>query len=390
MISAGSSDKEAALEHLTELLKIIDGGLRHDAAKVRRYADLLVKNLEDEGEDESAALLRKAIGGVRGRGIRAAESGPRLAVPVDAESRLTVGDLSHPSLEDAPLVISSEAQSALDDFITAYRRRDALLKAGLSGPGHVLLYGPPGCGKTQAAKCVAAQLQLPLLTGRLDGLVSSFLGSTAKNIRALFDFADKTPCILFLDEFDAVAKMRDDEHELGELKRVVNSLIQNIDHLPPGSSVLAATNHEHLLDPAVWRRFEFHVEITPPTEEARQQLLRLYSRNSPHARVVDILAALTEGFTASEIEGLATYLARRLALNGQTKLPLREAVHGLVTYRARSTGNNRNSPWPEELDQLIPAWRKLWPRVFTYDVISEIFGISRSKISALVKGSRSG
>ena len=169
----------------------------------------------------------------------------------------------------------------------------------------MLLYGPPGCGKTQAAKYVAAQLQLPLLTGRLDGLVSSFLGSTAKNIRALFDFADKTPCILFLDEFDAVAKKRDDEHELGELKRVVNSLIQNIDYLPPGSSVLAASNHEHLLDPAVWRRFEFHVEITPPTEEARRQLLRLYSRNSPPERVVDILTALTEGFTASEIEGLA-------------------------------------------------------------------------------------
>ena len=94
-----------------------------------------------------------------------------------------------------------------------------------------MLYGVPGCGKSTVAKYIAQQIGLPLVIARLDALVSSLLGSTSKNIRKVFDFADSRPCILFLDEFDAIAKARDDQHELGELKRVINSLLQNIDSL---------------------------------------------------------------------------------------------------------------------------------------------------------------
>jgi len=103
---------------------------------------------------------------------------------------------------------------------------------------------------------------------RLDGLISSYLGSTAKNIRALFDFAAKTPCVLFLDEFDAIAKVRSDAQEMGELKRVVNSFLQNLDTLGRQSIVLAATNHETLLDAAVWRRFTYRLALTLPTAGA--------------------------------------------------------------------------------------------------------------------------
>ena len=110
----------------------------------------------------------------------------------------------------------------------------------------MLMYGPPGTGKSRLARHIAGELGLELYVARLDGLISSFLGSTSKNIRALFDFAAKTPCVLFLDEFDAIAKLRGDTQELGELKRVVNSFIQNLDSLGPQSIVLAATNHEEL------------------------------------------------------------------------------------------------------------------------------------------------
>ena len=111
-----------------------------------------------------------------------------------------------------------------------------------------------------------------MYVARLDGLISSFLGSTSKNIRALFDFAAKTPCVLFLDEFDAIAKLRGDSQELGELKRVVNSFIQNLDTLGSQSIVIAATNHQELLDSAIWRRFSYRLALDFPAADLREKM----------------------------------------------------------------------------------------------------------------------
>lgn len=113
------------------------------------------------------------------------------------------------------------------------------------------MYSPPGCGKTSAARYLASELKLPLITAWHDTLISSLLGNTAKNIHHIFEYAKKQPCILFLDEFDAIAKARDDAHEMGELKRVVNSLLQNIDDFLQEGILIAATNHAKMLDTAV-------------------------------------------------------------------------------------------------------------------------------------------
>ena len=99
---------------------------------------------------------------------------------------------------------------------------------------------------------------------RLDTLISSLLGNTAKNIHKIFEYAKKQPCVLFLDEFDAIAKARDDQHELGELKRVVNSLLQNMDEYCQNGILVAATNHHELLDSAIWRRFQTVIEMPKP------------------------------------------------------------------------------------------------------------------------------
>ena len=119
------------------------------------------------------------------------------------------------------------------------------------------------------ARYIADQLGLPCVEARLDGLMSSFLGTTARNIGALFDFANRYRCVLFLDEFDAVAKARDDAQEVGEIKRVVDTLLQSLDSRNGTGITLAATNHEHLLDSAVWRRFDSRIEIKAPDAEAR-------------------------------------------------------------------------------------------------------------------------
>src|SRR5438477_8302827 len=122
-------------------------------------------------------------------------------------------------------------------------------------PSRMLIHGPPGTGKTQTARWITGQLSLPLLTVRCDTLVSSLLGQTSKNLRRVFEHAVQRPCVLFLDEFDALASARGNERDVGELQRVVISLLQNVDALPDNTILIAATNHEQLLDPAVWRRF---------------------------------------------------------------------------------------------------------------------------------------
>ena len=133
-----------------------------------------------------------------------------------------------------------------------------------------LIYGPPGVGKTKLARYLARQLELPCVEVRLDGLMSSFLGTTASNIGALFDFANRYRCVLFLDEFDAVAKARDDVQEIGEIKRVVNTLLQSLDSRNGAGITVAATNHEHLLDHAVWRRFDSRIELHKPDPDVRE------------------------------------------------------------------------------------------------------------------------
>jgi SpoVK/Ycf46/Vps4 family AAA+-type ATPase len=189
----------------------------------------------------------------------------------------------------------------------------------------LLLYGPPGCGKTTVAKYVAKKTNLPLVTVRLDGMVSSLLGSTAKNIRKIFDYASKRDCILFLDEFDVIAKLRDDKNDLGELKRVVNSLLQNIDDFSGNSVLIAATNHHQLLDPAVWRRFNTVLALDVPKSNERMLFLeRLLGRfpndiSNNNSKIDTIVKAL-EDKSYSAIENIVNNSIKRAIIQDDKEL----------------------------------------------------------------------
>ena len=371
------------MQNLPEILKIVEGGIRRDVPKVLRYVELLCAKLQAEGDVRSADLLRQTAGNLAARTLKAADVATRPQIPVDSESRVSVAQVDEYK-EEVPLVVSNDAAVQLEEFLTAYGRRGDLQSSGVTSPGHVLLFGPPGCGKTQAAKYLAQRLRVPLVTARLDGLVSSFLGSTSKNIRALFEFVDSMPCLLFLDEFDAIAKMRDDPHELGELKRVVNSLLQNIDLLPPDVSVLAATNHEHLLDPAVWRRFEYHIEFELPNLEVRQALLNIYMPGEFESELIRVVARLTEGCSASDLASICNSIGRNLALEGRRAAGLAEAVK----FAGRILSRNPETPaalcMTGATNERIIKFRDFDADIFTYDVISKILGVSTGKISGVL------
>ena len=247
----------------TEISKIIEGALSGDKEKVFNYSKILAKNLENDGNLALSRKINNLLSKKRG-GILSLDS--LSSKPVDGESRMDMVDICYPIIDRDKLILNNEIDNKIKEFIKGYENRDKLLKAGIDEPCTLLLYGPPGCGKTSMAQYISMETGLPLVTARLDGMISSLLGSTAKNIRKIFDFASRQECILFLDEFDVIAKIRDDKNETGELKRVVNSLIQNIDVFSKDSIIIAATNHHELLDPAIWRRFNRVLSVSKPTE----------------------------------------------------------------------------------------------------------------------------
>ncbi|WP_421188807.1 AAA family ATPase [Aeromonas enteropelogenes] len=367
------------MQHTPELLKIIDGALRSDIFQVTAYSELLASKLEKEGHNRAALTIRKRL--EKSASIyRSASVDGKLepVIPVDKDSRLSLGDVLYPVLSDTRVQLHKSVQDSVDEFLSFIDKAHLLSEAGVGISPSMLIYGPPGCGKTQLAHHIAARLELPLITARCDTLISSFLGSTAKNIRSLFDHAASRPCILFLDEFDALAKARDDQHELGELKRVVVSLLQNIDSLPEETILLAATNHEDLLDPAVWRRFAYRIKIPLPNKELRLSLLEQFlSTFSPKdlKRVTEV----TEGMNGALIQQACYKAIRSAVLAGQETIDADKLIINLAIEQYQEVFSNADL----SDENKIVSLRDINSKLFTIERLALIFGMSTGKISSL-------
>lgn len=173
------------------------------------------------------------------------------------------------------MVLPEKIEKRFQRIEREYAARDRLAHHGLHYRQKILLYGPPGCGKTLGAERLAWNTGLPLLKVRFDAMVSSFLGETASNLRLVFEDATKNPCLLFLDECDSIAKTREDSQEVGEIKRVVNTFLQVLDEYQPSSGLMvAATNLNKSLDTALWRRFDDVIAVPKPGEQELEFILK--------------------------------------------------------------------------------------------------------------------
>lgn len=319
------------MDHFEIVLALCRAAMASPNPAVANHVRRLGKALAKAGDDEQARMLTKlaqaagelseiqpsrvvlSFASVGGEPLT-----PSVNAPVDRETSTPLAEIRHPgpsSSVAAPVLASVLAQS-VSELVTEWKNTSVLQAAQVRPAMSVMLFGAPGTGKTMLAHFIASELGLPVVVARLDGLVSSFLGTTARNISALFAFANRYRCILLLDEFDAVAKLRDDPNELGELKRVVNTLLQCLDARAGLGFTIAITNHQALLDPAVWRRFDIRIEVPKPDFSTRLQIAtsRFVGPISLSPVQLMYLAWVTEGQTGADIERMADVLKRQIAL----------------------------------------------------------------------------
>jgi SpoVK/Ycf46/Vps4 family AAA+-type ATPase len=227
---------------------------------------------------------------------------------------------------------------------TEFQHADDIRRHGLAVRSKLLFCGPPGNGKTVTAEAFAGELGLPMFVVKLDRLISSYLGETASNIRKIFEFARKQPCVLFLDEFDALARSRDDSSEHNELRRVVNSLLVFIDRIRPKGFLIAATNLEKSLDAAIWRRFDEVIWFEKPDRLLISQFLSAKFKNVETTFDPSTFASRVAGRSYAEIERISIHAIKASIIEGRREVRQSDLAAALTEENRRRSGAAKIKP----------------------------------------------
>lgn len=308
------------IEADTDLVQLVRLALSEQTEDVRLFVARLVRKYRGAKPDlaEKMALYLRSKPAVNNAPMRKVDrpSTQNHPFPVDDESRLSLLKIFKDQSDSLKPLLYSALEETLNQLIQERRQSERLASLGLHPSRSAIFLGKPGVGKTLTARWIAAQLDVPLYVLDLTAVMSSFLGRSGTNIRSALDFAKQTPCVLLLDEIDAIAKRRSDDSDIGELKRLVTVILQEIDEWPATGLLLAATNHPELIDPALWRRFdlviEFHLPEAPMIKEA---IKRFLGPDLPaFVRWIDILTFAFKGESFSDIERAIQRFRRVLAL----------------------------------------------------------------------------
>lgn len=289
----------------------------NNESSFRRAAESIISDELAANHHEFGRELQRALGPVRNgtgqsTGLRGLSKDRRVEELLFFPKPLT---------DPTRLLVEGDTERQLCRVIDEQSNRLKLAEHGYRPKARLLFWGPPGCGKTMTAHYLSIRLGLPLAVLQISSAISSFLGETASRIQQAFDAANQSPMMLFLDEVDAIAKDRDDEHDVGELKRVVNSLLQALDSFRDGKSILvAASNHQYLLDSAVWRRFDTVIRFPLPSEKAREEFMRQLLSG---VRVVGSLtpaAKASHRLSYADVERAVTEAVKTMILTGRDEL----------------------------------------------------------------------
>ncbi len=293
------------------ILNLVRAGSKGDQIQFRKAVEALAA---DERAKQHTALADRIIGSLSLNGNRQPE--PLAGRPKDSAPNTLVFERTPSSGLDG-LILPQGVETAVLELVEEQLRSDLLLSYNIEPRNKVLLTGPPGNGKTSLADALANALSVPVLAVRYEAVIGSYLGETAQRIAQVFESARSRRCVLFFDEFDTVAKERGDPNETGEIKRVVSSLLLQVDALPSYVVAVTASNHPELLDRAVWRRFQVRLELPMPGQEEIGQWLRLFENRSGYKMgyPIDRLAAKLRGLSFAEVEDFGLDVVRRAVLS---------------------------------------------------------------------------
>ncbi len=294
------------------ILNLIRAATRGDQAQVQKTVEALAADERAKNHmifaDRILAQLKQETNG---------KPRPVTSLPAINRSGPLVAELT-PKRRLSDLILPKHVETSVRELVEEQHRADLLRSHGLEPRHRVLFVGPPGNGKTSLAEAIADALCVPFLVVRYEALIGSYLGETAQRVGQVFEHARSRQCVLFFDEFDVVGKERGDVHETGEIKRVVSSLLLQVDALPSYVVVIAASNHSELLDRAVWRRFQLRLELPTPRQGQIEEWFRRFEARTGHELGFSArsLAQSLKGLSFAEVEEFGLDVLRRIVLAG--------------------------------------------------------------------------
>lgn len=296
LVKAGTRGDRAQFESTVEALAADERAKKHTI-----FADRLLAQLQLKGDGRHKSIASPPI---------RSPTGPPVSETI-------------PKRRLSDLILPPTVGQIIHDLAEEQHRADLLRSYNLEPRNRVLLAGPPGNGKTSLAEAIADTLSVPLLVVRYEALIGSYLGETAQRIAQVFEYARARQCVLFFDEFDSVGKERGDIHETGEIKRVVSSLLLQIDALPSYVVIVTASNHPELLDRAVWRRFQIRLELPQPTQAQIEEWFTRFQNETGHplGRTSRSLSQQLRGLSFAEVEDFGMDILRKIVLQSPSADP---------------------------------------------------------------------
>jgi SpoVK/Ycf46/Vps4 family AAA+-type ATPase len=235
------------------------------------------------------------------------------------------------------LILSDKTKYELEQIIRGYKSYEILATYNLRPKSKILFCGLPGTGKTYSAQMISSILHIPLVYVNFDAIISSYLGETASNLRKVFDFIKDDLWVVLFDEVDIIGKNRDDHHETGEIKRVVNNFLQMLDNFDGDSLIIASTNHPHILDPAIWRRFDEVIQFDLPEANQRYKMLVQFLKPLKKEDNInfDYIVEETENFSPSDLKSMCKEAMINAILNGRDTVTNSDLNYSVNRFKER-------------------------------------------------------